>query len=151
MRKILILGIGNLLQKDDGLGVHIVNHMQETGTPLPENVEIVDGGTAGFDLVPLMKDQDKIIIVDALKADDVPGSVYRFPAEHLADTGQTYSLHDMGVKKILDVLKIMGDDPEVEIIGIVPEDIGTLEIGISDSVKRSIPKVVDQIIDAATH
>jgi len=151
MCDVLVLGIGNLLMKDDGAGVHIVNHMIDSGLPIPEYVEIVDGGTAGYDLVPIMKDRKKIIIIDALKVDDVPGSVYRFTPDQLAQSKQLYSLHGVGVKEIIKHLMLTGDDPVIEIIGVVPEDIQTLEIGISDSVKKSIPRVVDLILEAATH
>ena len=151
MKNVLILGIGNILQKDDGIGPHVVTHILETGMALPEGVEVIDGGTAGFDLIPLMKGKDRIIIVDALHVDDEPGSIYRFAPEHLVETSQRYSLHDMGVREIIKQLRLSGDDPEIEIIGIVPEDIGTLEIGISDSVRESIPRVADQVLDAATH
>ena len=150
MSKILILGIGNILQKDDGIGVHIVQEMIRSKVPLPDNVEIVDGGTAGYDLIPIMQGHDKIIIVDALKANDRPGAIYRFSAEHLADQSSSFSMHDIGIRGIIDSLRIMGENPFIEIIGIVPEDINTLDIGISDSVKESIQQAVEQILKAAT-
>ncbi len=144
-----MLGIGNILQKDDGIGVHIVNHIAEAGMELPGDVELADGGTAGHDLIPLMQGRDKIIIVDALRADDEPGSVYRFTPEHLSERKGSFSLHDVGIKEVIASLRILGEVPEIEIIGIVPEDIGTLGIGISDSVRESIPKAVREIFDAA--
>ncbi len=149
MKRILVLGIGNILQKDDGIGVHIVNHIAETGMELPGDVELADGGTAGHDLIPLMQGHDKIIIVDALNVDDRPGSVYRFTPEHLLERKGAFSLHDVGIKEVIASLRILGEVPEIEIIGIVPEDIGTLDIGISDSVRESIPKAVREIFDAA--
>lgn len=150
-KKVLILGIGNILHKDDGLGVFIVNEINSSVKDLPKNVEVADGGTLGYDLLPLMSGREKIVIVDALKVDDEPGNIYRFPAKHLADNNNKFSLHDMGVKKIIDMLTLSGESPEVEIIGIVPEDIRSLEIGISDSVKNSIPKAVEYILKAAVH
>lgn len=148
-KKILILGIGNILHKDDGLGVSIVNEISESVKDLPKYVEVADGGTLGYDLLPLMSGREKIVIVDALKVDDVPGSIYRFPAKHLTDTNNKYSLHEMGVKKIIDMLTLTGETPDIEIIGVVPEDIQSLEIGVSDSVKKSIPKAVEYILNAA--
>lgn len=148
-KKVLILGIGNILQKDDGVGVHVVNEISETVSDLPGNVEVFDGGTFGYDLLPVMSGREKIVIVDALKVDDEPGSIYRFPASHLTDCANKFSLHDVGVKKIIDMLMLMGEYPEIEIVGIVPEDIYSLDIGISDSVKKSIPKAVEYILEAA--
>ena len=149
MHKVLILGIGNLLQKDDGVGSHIIQHIVDSDIKLPSEAEAIDGGTAGYDLIPLMKDREKIVIIDALKANDAPGSVYRFSPEHLLSSKQVYSMHDLGVRDIIKQLNLLGDDPKIEIIGIVPEDIETLEIGLSDSVRNSIPKAVDQILSAA--
>lgn len=148
-KSILILGIGNILCKDDGAGVHVVNEIMASDKSLPENVEILDGGIMGLDLLPLLTGREKIVIVDALKTDDIPGSIYRFPAKHLKGNGSMLSLHEVGVKKIIDMLKLMGHEPKVEIIGIVPEDIRSLEIGISESVRKSIPKAVECVLEAA--
>lgn len=148
-KSILILGIGNVLCKDDGAGIHVVNEIMASGKNLPENVEILDGGIMGLDLLPLLTGREKIVIVDALKTDDVPGSIYRFPAKHLKGGGSMLSLHEVGVKKIIDMLKLMGHNPEIEIVGIVPEDIRSLEIGISESVRKSIPKAVECVLNAA--
>ena len=150
-KKVLILGIGNILHKDDGLGVFIVNEISNSVKKIPKDVEIADGGTLGYDLLHLMSGREKIVIVDALKVDDKPGSIYRFPAKHLTDSNNKFSLHDMGVKKIIDMLTLSGENPDIEIIGVVPEDIHTMEIGISDSVKKSIPKAVEYILDAAVN
>lgn len=149
VKEVLVLGIGNILHMDEGIGVHVVNHIVESEQALPDNVEFIDGGTSGFDLLPLMSGRRKIVIIDALKTDDVPGSIYRFSSDHLVSRNYIYSLHDLGVKKLIDMLKLMGEYPEVEIIGIVPEDYTSFAIGISDSVRESIPKAVEQIFKAA--
>jgi hydrogenase maturation protease len=143
----LVLGIGNILQKDDGIGVHIVNNMIDKGAKTPD-VEYLDGGTAGYDLLDSMKGRKKIIIIDALKADDSPGSVYRFPAEKLTMSTTGFSLHDAGVPSMIKMLDIMGEKPEIEIIGIVPEDITSLDIGISKSLEASIPRVMEIVHEA---
>jgi hydrogenase maturation protease len=147
--RILILGIGNLLQSDEGLGVHIVNQIAQN-VEIPEDVEVVDGGTAGFDLLPLMKGREKIIIVDALMVDDEPGSIYRFKPEQIRSARTRFSLHDVGIIEIIELLKLLGENPDIEIIGVVPEDITTLNMDITARVRESIPKVIEQIMDAAS-
>jgi len=147
--RILILGIGNLLQSDEGLGVHIVNQIAQN-VEIPEDVEVVDGGTAGFDLLPLMQGREKIIIVDALVVDDEPGSVYRFKPEQIRSARTRFSLHDVGIIEIIELLKLLGENPDIEIIGVVPEDITTLNMDITPRVRESIPKVIEQIMDAAS-
>lgn len=149
MQRVLILGIGNILQSDDGIGVHIVNHILDSGIPLPEEIEVVDGGTAGFDLLSVMKGRDRIIIVDALKTDDIPGSIYRFSPENVVNSRASISLHEVGIKEVIRMLGLLGENPEIEIIGIVPKDISTFNIGISPAVKESIPGAVEQILKAA--
>lgn len=149
-KKTLILGLGNVLQKDDGVGVHVVQYMQQQNINLPTNVDVMDGGTAVFNLIPYMIDYDKLVIVDAVKVDDRPGSVYKFNGHHLKAQSPQVSLHEMGIAEVLKILKIQGHSPEVEVIGIVPEDILSLDSALSPSVQESIPKVVDLILDSIT-
>ena len=148
-KKILILGVGSILHKDDGLGVFIVNEIESSAKGKLKDVEVADGGTLGYELLSVMSGREKIVIIDALKIDDTPGSIYRFPAKHLNESGNKFSMHDVGVKKIIDMLALTGEEPEIEIIGIVPEDFHSFEIGISDSVMRSVPKAVEYALDAA--
>jgi hydrogenase maturation protease len=149
MKSVLILGIGNILQSDDGLGVHIVNEIAASGVSLPDHVEIIDGGTAGMDLIPLMQGKDRIIIVDALGADDAPGSVYRLSPEQCNCGSARLSLHEVGIMQVLRTLRLLGEDPVVEIIGIVPRDVTTLAIDISEPVRRAIPIAVKTVLEAA--
>ena len=148
MKNILILGIGNILCGDDGIGSHIVNYLNESDLEIPSHVEIIDGGTAGFDLLSIMKGRNKIIIVDAVSVDDMPGSVYRFTPENIKTRERSISLHQLGISEVIRMLKVMGETPEIEIIGIVPENLSEITMDISDSVKNAIPDAVNQILDA---
>jgi hydrogenase maturation protease len=147
---VLVLGIGNILMKDDGVGVHIAARMMEMGDDIPANVEVMDGGTAGFDLIPLMRDREKIIIVDALSMDDAPGSVYRFRPDDAVSSRRGYSLHEVGILEVIRTLRMLGDNPEIEIIGIVPEDISTMEIALSDAVMGAVPGAICAVMDAVS-
>lgn len=151
MRKVLILGIGNILQSDDGLGVYIVNRIVDSKVDLPDNVDIIDGGTAGFDLLSVMEGKDKIVIIDAVRAEGRPGSVYRFRPEHARETRASVSLHEVGIMEVIRTLRLLGSDPEIEVIGIVPEDISTTNISISSAVLESVPKTIELVLDAALH
>ncbi len=149
MKNVLILGIGNILQSDDGIGVHIINQMQMSDIPLPENIELMDGGTAGHDLIALMEGRDKIVIVDALKAQGNPGEIYRFKPEQAKTTRMNYSLHEIGIMEVIRDLNILGENPEIEFVGIIPEDITTMDITISNAVRESIPRAIEVILEAA--
>jgi hydrogenase maturation protease len=151
MRKVLILGIGNTLRSDDGLGVYIVRHIEETGVTLPKGVDLLDGGTAGFDLLGLIDGYDKIVIVDALKVDDKPGSIYRFTPEHAVDRRAQFSLHEVGIMEVIKTLRIIDHNPEIEFVGIVPDNINDIDTNLSTAVRESIPRAVEVILEAATH
>jgi hydrogenase maturation protease len=148
-KNVLVLGIGNISRKDDGIGVHVVNRIIESGFEIPGDVEIIDGGTAGYDLLSLMIDRSRIIIVDALRAEDVPGSVYRIPGSGVKRRRHGYPFQVFCVEDLLLMLRLMGSEPEVEIIGIVPEDIDSVEIGCSESLKRAMPKIINEVMNAA--
>jgi hydrogenase maturation protease len=151
MRKVLILGIGNTLKSDDGLGVYIINKMMESEDSLPEGVDLLDGGTAGFDLLGLIEGYDKIVIVDALRTSDKPGSIYRFMPGNAVESRAQFSLHEVGIMEVIKTLRIMDCNPEIEFVGIVPENIDDINITISQAVLDSIPRAVEVILDAATH
>ncbi len=148
--KTLVLGIGNLLKKDDGIGVHVIQYMQDNAIPVPDCVTLLDGGITGFDCMQYMVQYDKIVIVDALKIEDKPGSICRFGANHLVSRLPVVSLHELGVAEALNILRIKGKEPIVEVIGIVPDNTDDLYTNFSSSVAESIPKVVDLILDSIT-
>ena len=75
-KRILIAGIGNLLFSDEGIGAHVIKELSKT--ELPEQVELVEIGTATFELSRFMEDKDKVIIVDAVISDEAPGTIYKF-------------------------------------------------------------------------
>lgn len=142
---ILVVGIGNILRRDEGLGVHFIQYAQKQGGIAPR-VELLDGGTAGLDLVPALLNRKKTIIIDALMmAADKPGSVYRFPAGQMGSRGGHFSLHQLGVKDLYEHLLLMGDSPDMEIIGIVPGDYKSAGIGMSPAVADAFPQVFEML------
>lgn len=151
MKKTLILGIGNILCGDDGIGSYIANYLNDSEIEFPPDVEIIDGGTAGFDLLSLMKGRKKIIIIDAINVNDVPGSIYHFTPDNIKGNRSETSLHQVGISEVIRMLKVMGDMPEIEIIGIVPENLSEITMDISDTVKDAIPNAIQQILNAANN
>jgi hydrogenase maturation protease len=91
------------------------------------------------------------VIVDALKTNDKPGSVYRFTPEHAVETRAQYSLHEVGIMEVIRTLRLLEHNPEIEFVGVVPENISDLDTNISQAVRESIPRAVEVILDAATH
>ncbi len=141
---IMVLGIGNLLCRDDGIGVRIAGEMQ--GRDGYSDVRIVDGGTDP-DLLSLLDDDiDKLIIVDALRGGGRPGHIYRLELreENLAD-GTASSLHGMGV---LDSLRLMRQlrqrPPQVTLIGVEPVDVSH-GLQLSPAMLKMIPAIIEAV------
>ncbi len=140
----VIIGVGNLLMKDEGIGIHTMKALQEM--QLPDNVTVIDGGTSP-DIIACTRAGDKLIIVDAARAGGEPGAIYRFQPDDLEDSaGEALSVHELGVPQNLRLMLLSGNGPsEVIIIGIEPKDIdwGT---ELSPELEMSIPKIISVIL-----
>jgi hydrogenase maturation protease len=144
--KILIAGIGNLLLTDEGVGVHIIRELSKR--KLPENVELVDIGTASFDLLTFMQGKDKVIIIDAIAVDDKPGAMYRLSPDDIVSGKQELltSLHQFGIPEVLSSIKQKGEKIEIVIFGIVPKDYQTYGTELTPELKESLPKIIKEIL-----
>jgi len=146
MKEVLVLGIGNILLKDEGVGVHVVKTMAAQAEAPAHDVEFLDGGTFGPDLIDAIANRRKVIVVDAVQADGKPGTVLRFGAENLAArTGVSVSLHDVGLPETLLMAEHLGCAPrEVVIFGIVPRDISP-GLDMTEEVAAVVPKVIELV------
>ncbi|MEZ0343523.1 MAG: HyaD/HybD family hydrogenase maturation endopeptidase [Caldimicrobium sp.] len=145
-KKILIIGLGNVLLSDEGLGVKVVKELEEE-INLPEEVEILDGGTGAFFLLPYLEKADYLIIVDAIKTGNPPGTLIIENLENLPkDTLEKISLHEVSFPDLLRILELKGKKFEkIMLAGIEPKN---LEVGtdISQEVKRNIPLLKERIL-----
>ncbi len=142
--RIVVIGVGNLLLKDEGIGIHAVKALQEIG--LPPDIRLIDGGTSP-DLIAYTQAGDKLIIIDAAKAGGAPGTVYRFRPEDLAEEkGVLTSAHELGVSQNLKLMSLLGNAPaETVIIGIEPQEIGP-GIELSAALERILPGIVKAVL-----
>ncbi len=152
--RLLVLGLGNALLKDEGLGGYIAARIQEQD--LPGSVEVIDGGTAALDVLLLQKGSYKLIIVDAVRAGKEPGTIYR---AHWR-TGQAgklktlcpqeehsgISLHQLGLLDALALVERIGCAPkEVILIGVQPKEIAP-GLGLTGEIKRKVPAIIDTLL-----
>ncbi len=139
---VLVLGIGNILLRDEGVGVRVIEMLQTM--ELPSMVEVCDGGTAGVDLLDVLADRRKVIVIDAALADEPPGTVVRLaPGDITPEHPVTLSLHQVGLLEALKMTKLMGCAPEnVVILGVVPKDLG-YGLELSEEISKVVPKVVE--------
>ncbi|MDD5287085.1 MAG: HyaD/HybD family hydrogenase maturation endopeptidase [Desulfuromonadaceae bacterium] len=120
----LVLGIGNLVMSDDGIGVRVIQEIQSRYR-LPDNVTVVDGGTLGLDLLAMLENVTNLILVDAVETGGLPGTCVRLSGEELPIALETkVSPHQMGLKDLLAVSELVGHSPrEMVLIGVQPGSI----------------------------
>ena len=145
MTPILILGIGNILLRDEGVGVRAVEALRERA--LPPGVEAMDGGTSGVDLVDEIADRRKLIVIDAASTDAPPGTVLRFGFDDLLPDGdQPMSLHEFGLLDTLVTARTLGCLPaEIVIYGVQPQDVSP-GLELSPTIATMLPKLLDEIL-----
>ena len=139
--RLTIMGLGNILFRDEGFGVHFVRRFQKKYR-LPDDVLIMDGGTLGYMLMDDICQTEHLLVVDTVKADDTPGSVYRFHPGAIP-TCLHYNVSAHGVE-FLDVLfkaEMIGEAPETIIIAVIPEDILGTGMELTPTLESCIPKV----------
>ncbi len=140
----LIIGCGNLLLRDEGFGVHLIEYLKQKR--LPPDVELLDGGTAGFDLIDFIQQAGKVVIVDAVKAGGRPGEIYSFrPQDFETGSPPKTSLHDITLKDIFQTIRQLGPLPKIKIFGVEPKDIdcGT---ELSPQLSQILPKVSELVL-----
>jgi len=142
---ILILGVGNILLGDEGVGVRVIEAMQDM--KLPENVELLDGGTASIDILENLKNREKVIIIDTVKGGGEPGTVYRFtPADIRVKKKMYTSLHQVGILEALTMFEYTGGTPrDITIYGIEPEKM-ELGLELSPEISAVIPRVIELVL-----
>ena len=143
---IVVLGVGNILLTDEGLGVHVVEDLKANYTFTPQ-VTLIDGGTMGMELLTYMRGMKKILLIDAINGGKNPGTVYEFPHRELEQYFTDHiSVHEVGMQDILRIRAIQENPLEDAIvIGVEPE---SLEIGFEPSVavQQALPEVKARVL-----
>lgn len=148
MQPLTILGVGNVLCTDDGFGPAVASRLAKTMRG--EGVNIVDGGTLGLSLLPLLEDSERIILIDAVRAEQPPGTMLRLEGEDVLPAVRLrLSPHQVGVADLLDAARLRGTMPDaLVLVGVVPESID-LGFGLSGPVEQAVPGVIDEVVRAA--
>ena len=146
MSKIALLGIGNILEKDDGVAIYATQYLQKNYTFSP-SIEIINGGVEGINLLNLFMEYEEILILDAIEIEDEPGSIYHIPSEKLTGYGlNSGGAHEIGVLQCFDILELMAKPlPKSSVIGIVPAEID-VAIALSKSIEEKFLTYIETII-----
>jgi hydrogenase maturation protease len=148
---VLVLGIGNLVMSDDAVGVIVAQRLQEQYR-FPDNVEIMDGGTLGLDLLPKLENITNLIMIDAVETGKAAGTCVRLSGQELPIALQTkVSPHQMGLKDLLAVSELMGHSPkEMVLIGVQPGSI-EMEVGLTPEVEAQVETLVSNVLTELAH
>lgn len=145
--KILVLGVGSILMMDEGIGIRAVEELEKKYR-FPENVEILDGGTSGIELLSYISGKDYLIIIDAIKSGNPPGTVLRVEGEDVSAQFLTrISPHQLGISDLLAAATLTDEIPKkLVLFGIEPKEI-VMAIGLSDEVRASMDHLVEVVVD----
>jgi hydrogenase maturation protease len=152
----LVLGLGNPLRRDDGIGPRVIKELRDRG--LPEGVAALDVGTGGLDLLHVIEGWERVVIVDAAEVSGrtdqadrgrlAPGEFVRFTPDqaHLVEAAECFSFHHAGLAEVLALARALGRPlPSIVILAVQPEDVGWGE-GLSPDVKAGLPDLIDAVL-----
>ena len=147
MKELTLLGVGNILQYDDGIAIYATKYL-ELNYKFEPQIDIINGGVEGINLLNLFMDYKHIIILDAIEIDDKAGSIYHIPSHKLTGYGlNSGGAHEIGVLQCFDILELMGKDiPKSSVLGIIPSKID-VDIKLSDILIEKFPTYISTLLN----
>ncbi|MCK4874861.1 MAG: HyaD/HybD family hydrogenase maturation endopeptidase [Sulfurimonas sp.] len=147
MAKNIVIGVGNLLFKDDGIGIIAASYLNKNFDYEP-SLEVIDGGTLGLSLIEYFVEYDNVLIIDTISTDAAAGTIYKIPSsEVLGENSYNKTAHEVEVVQMLEASELYDKKADVTIFGVVPEDISTTKIGLSDSLKLKFDMLIKTVIE----
>ena len=146
-KKIGILGVGNLLLTDEGFGIHLLRHLEQNYC-FPDNVTLVDGGTAGIYMAPLMEECDPLIVIDVINSTTPPGTLHTFAKDDIKAGRMQLRLspHQLGLLEVLEICELRGQAPEnLHFICVTPQSLAT-STALSPLVQEKIEPVTTMLM-----
>ncbi|HHJ09839.1 MAG TPA: hydrogenase maturation protease [Bacteroidetes bacterium] len=147
-KRILILGIGNILLGDEGTGVHAIRYMKEH--PFPGNVRFLDGGTGGFNLLTYMQEYNPVILIDATNDNDPPGTLHITKPRYSSDFPKTLGAHDIGLKDLIESAILLDSLPEIILITISIHLTDKLSMELSPALRKTLPEIENKVREILT-
>jgi hydrogenase maturation protease len=145
-QRILILGVGNVLLTDEGVGICVLREL-EARYDFPPNVRLVDGGVLGLSLMGTMMEADQVLVIDAVRGGDEPGTLYRFDWDHKPKHIQYKdSLHQIDLMETMGFLSLICDPPKVTVLGVEYEDIDNWGLTLTPKVGRAVEPLVSLVL-----
>lgn len=143
---ILILGVGNLLFTDEGFGIRVIEKLQER-FDFADNVSVVDGGVLGLSLLGVISEADRLIVVDAIRNQGKPGTLYRLEGKEIPERIRAKnSLHQVDLLETLTLCQALDKVPQTVILGVEPENIETLGIELTPTIQTKVDPMIDWVL-----
>jgi len=150
-KQIMILGVGNILFTDEGVGIRVAEALQDR-YEFPENVRVVDGGTLGMNLLGVISEVDHLIVVDAVRNSGEPGTLHRLAGDEIPKRILAKnSLHQVDLLEALTCCQALDKVPETVIVGVEPEDITTMSIELTATVGARVDDLVEAVLKELTN
>jgi hydrogenase maturation protease len=143
--KTVVLGLGNLLMGDEGVGIHVVRHL-EVESP-PAEADLVDGGTGGFHLLEYFERYQRVVLVDATIDGQAPGTVTVLEPRFSSDYPPTLSAHDIGLKDLIDAVYLLERTPQVVLFAISIPGVGSLDLSLTREIELAVPSAARSVRD----
>lgn len=140
---VLILGVGNLLVGDEGVGIHAVRALAQEAWP--PQVQVVDGGTGGLHLIELLRAHAHVILVDATRDGAPSGTVRQFQAQTAADLPTALGSHDLGLRDLIGAASLIGSLPRLDVITVSVNDLKAMTMELSPPVAAALPEVARRV------
>ena len=138
--KTLVLGLGNLLLRDEGVGIHAIRALENE--KLPPDVDLMDGGTGGLHLISWLEVYDRIIMIDATLDDNPPGTIRLIKPRYASDFPPLMSAHEIGLRDMIEAMSLTGVLPEIQLIAVSVADISEVGTALSPELQAVIPEIV---------
>ena len=140
---ILVIGIGNILMGDEGVGVRVIQEMDKANWP--DHIRLLDGGTGGFHLLQYLQENEHVIMVDATMDGKAPGSISVLHPKFSSDFPSALTAHDIGLKDLIESVILTDQMPEITLVTISISDVQYMRLELSPDVESSVPEVISTI------
>lgn len=143
MKDILILGVGNLILKDEGIGIHVINRLEKEELPL--GVDLLDGGTGGIFLIGTLQQYKHLILIDATLDSRPAGTIRHLKPKYSHDYPLLLSAHEIGLKEMIDAMILQEQIPEIDLLAISVQEVREIGMQLSPKVEDAIPAIINKI------
>ena len=144
--QITVLGVGNILLRDEGVGVRVVERLS-CDYRFPDNVQVLDGGVLGIRLMGVIGGTDVLIVVDAVKNRQPPGTLYRMADDEVPRRVLSkQSMHQMDLPEVLALCSAIDKNPRTIVVGVEPEDITTMDVELTPTIAAKVDDLIAMVL-----